>query len=321
MGGSSSKSEAKQKITNNVINKSVLDVLNSTIIDTIVAVTVENVKQCSASLIQRQNIKFGNLKAKGPININTSQTMDGMLNFACAQNDTVVNDITNSIISQVMGEINNKIDTQSINDLDAKANSKSTADFLSMFGNSSSDAKTNQKIKNNIENTSKRTIKNVVEYSTNVNFTNKNLSTCLAKVVALQNFEVGNVESTESSISFTNDQKMSVQVFAQCVQSSNISNKIIQNMTNFLGLTIKDDTKTGLNNTVVGESIATALSNGPLGSIGTLFSNMFGPLTDLLSSLTGFPQVAAGSLCAISSFISSFIIFICIIVILIKMFY
>lgn len=321
MGGSESKSKAKQTVKNNIINKSILDVLNRTIIDTIVDVTVENVKQCSASLIQRQNIKFGNLRAKGPININTSQTMDGMLNFACVQKDTVVNDIVNSIISQVMGEINSKIDNQSINDLDAKANSKATNDWLSTFGKSKSNSEVDQKIENDIQNISERTLKNVVEFSTKINFTNKNLSTCLAKVVALQNFEVGNVTSTESSITFTNDQKMAVQVYAQCVQSSNVSNKIVQDMTNFLGLTIKDDTRTGLNNTVVGESIATALSNGPLGSIGTLFSNMFGPLTDLLSSLTGFPQVAAGSLCTISSFVSSFIIFICIIIILIKMFY
>lgn len=309
MGKSSSKSKTSQDVKNNIINKSSLNFLNENIVNTAVNVTIENVKSCSASLIQNQEFEVIGLNASGDISIVVDQVQQGMLTFECIQIDKVHNEIVNQIMNNVMNEIAKNVDTDVLNNLEALTKSKSTSDFLSL-GKSNSDSKTEQNIKNTVVNTDQRNIKNVVKFSTELNFSNKNFSNCISSAIAQQSVKARNL-TAGGNISFVVNQKQAIELFAKCVQSSDVANTITSSISSFYGLKINDDISTGLSNTAVGKTISEALVNGPLGSLGTMFANAFSPLTDLLSSLTGFGGQAAGALGAILCICVIIIIIIC----------
>jgi hypothetical protein len=301
MGGTESKASTSQKIKNNVVNKSTLNYLNKVVVDTIVNVTIENVKTCSASLIQNQKFELIGVHAAGDININVTQVQQGMLNFECIQNDKVHNDTTSQVVNQIISQLKNSLDTETFNNLDAETQAKSKSDFLAMSDKSKADSKTKQNVKNNITNDTTRNIESLVNYSTNLGFTNKNFDSCIASVVANQSVKARNLSSGKN-ISFTVDQRQGVTLFTKCVQSSDVANKITSGISNFLGLTVVDDTKNKTSTTGTAKTVSDALSNGPIGSIGTAFANAFSPITDLLSSLSGLSATAAGvigTLCTI----------------------
>lgn len=295
MGGSESKSKAEtsQKLKNKVVNRSSLNYLNQVIVDTIVNVTIRNVKSCSASIINSQKFEVLDITATGDVTLNITQIQQGMLNFDCIQKDTVQNEVTNTLINTILNELKNSVDTQTFNDLDAKASSKAEADWLALASKSSADSKTKQDVKNEITNENTRNIKSLTKYTTNLGFTNENFNSCVASVINQQQVKARNINSG-ANVSFTVDQKQATTLFSKCVQNADIANKITNSLTNFYGLTVNDDVKNSTSTTATGSTSADALTNGPIGAIGSAIAKALSPFTDLLG--LGDLSSAAGSL-------------------------
>ena len=283
MGGSSSKASTSQNLENNFVNKSSLNLLNSTINSTIVNTTIKNVKQCSAVLLQNQNIKIIGLNAGGDITITSQQVQQGMLNFACAQSTDVYNNIMTEVINTIMDQLSSSVNNNVLNDLNAQASAKSTDQWGSFpWGGADSSSDTSQEVRNNITNVNNKTINNVVKNAVSTNFTNKNYDKCISKVIGTQEFLARDLTAGRN-ITLTLNQDQSTKVFSQCIQSSKVSNFITQNIADFFGLTIRDDVSNSATNLLSAESLAESLKGGPLG----LFS-------DLLSGL--LPNMSLGSL-------------------------
>lgn len=305
-GGSKSKSSVKQKSNTLVTNKSNLNLLNQTINNTIVNTTVENVKRCSASLVQNQNIQIIGLIAGGDIKITSEQVQIGMLNFACAQTDDVKNDVSAKLANQIMTQLQNNVDNSILDKMNGIASAKSKKEWgaFPFGGGSNSDSKANQEVKTNIKNMTSRDIKNVVKNAVTANFTSKNFDNCLSKVIANQEFLAKNLTAGKN-ITLTLKQDQATKIFAQCIQNAQISNKITHDVATFFGVKVQDDTKNKVSKDLTAGAFSESLAGGPLEGlgrgIGEIFSGLLSPFNSLfgsLGSMGGIVGTASAACCA-----------------------
>lgn len=281
MGGSSSSSKVYQESETYVTNKSDIDVLNQTINTTIVNTVIENVKKCSASIIQNQKIEIIGLVAGEDINITSQQVQQGMLDFSCAQTDKIQNEVVNKMVTEIMNQMQTNVDTTVLEKLDAIASSKSTDEWGSFpWGGSESDSDVEQKIKTKIKTDLKKDIKNIVENSVMANFTNKNYNECLSRVVNSQEFLAKDLTAGKN-ITLTLEQDQAAQIFTRCIQDSDIANKVSTTITDFLGVAIKEDTSTTRMLLASADATAESLSGGFFEGIGRGIGNIFKGLLPL----------------------------------------
>lgn len=316
MGGSSSKSKVHQERNTFVTNRSDINILNEKINNTIVNTTVQNVKNCSASLVNNQRLKIIGVVAGEDIIISNQQIQEGMMDFSCVQTDEVKNDVAKQMIDQIMQQLQSTVDTSVIDKLNAVADSKSSQDWGAFpWGGADSKSNVKQIVNTNINNMTSKNIQNVVKNAVESNFTSATYNDCLSTVINNQEFEARDLQ-TGRTVRITNQQEQSAKLFAKCVQNSNIANSITDNITNFFGLDVKEDTKNSTDATVSGESTSEAVSTGLFQGVADMFrgvGDMFGGLFS--SILPNFGGVAS-----LSSPISSICCCLIIILIVVLMF-
>lgn len=298
MGGSESKSSVEQEANTYITTKSDISLLNSTSNSAIVNSTIENVKKCSSTLLQTQSIRIIGLTSGGDITINSDQVQAGMLNFACAQEDTVHNEVKSELVNEIMNQLENSVDNSVLTDLGAIANSKSTNEWGSFpWGGADSESDIDQTINTEISTSMNKDIQNVVKLAVETNFTNKNYSECLNKVILQQEFLAQNLTSG-GNITLTANQSQSSKVFAQCVQDTNISNFITQNIVDFLGVEVRENVKNDTTSILDAESYAEGLNQGPLSAVGNLvggvLDTLLGPLNALFGDFASIWSVLGG---------------------------
>lgn len=299
MGNGKSKSSVTVEQDNTVINRSTINSVNKLYNSAVVNMTVQTVQKCSAALIQNQNITLENLDIKGDIKIDISQWQDSLVDFSCIQKDEVKQDVVNKMTAQIMSDLQKSTSTDVFTKLNSDALAKSKADFGSFpWAGASSDSNVNQKIKNYISNETNINLENVVSTSVYSSLTNLTESTCFAKIVQSQNIGVKGITGG-GSFSFSADQKQSASLFAKCVQEMNTSSQMINDVANFIGVKIKEDTKTTAETEAEAGSTSESTVLGPIGALGDLLGNLipnfnFGNLGNL-SALV--PVSASLSLC------------------------
>jgi len=301
-GGSESKSKSKQKSKTNVVNQSDLNLLNSTMNNTIVNTVVRNVQVCSATAISKQNLVLANIHTTGDIVIDTTQKQSTYLDFKCAQSADVRNDVIVNLTNQIMADIQNSYDNSVLNQFNAIAKADSKNEFGSVLGKGSkSNSKTNQNSKVDISNESNQNLQNLVSNAVDASFTNENLSSCLAKVIATQNTILKDISGR--NFKFTSNQEQAIQLFSKCVQSSGVSNKITNSLANALDLKVKADVKNTATNDFSSEATSESVGGGPIQAIGEALAKpidaLLSPLNNLLNDL-GFGNALSslGSLAA-----------------------
>lgn len=267
MGGSSSKSSVTVKQNTTLINRSSINVFNKMVNTATINVSLQAVQNCSASLINNQKIDISNIVAGEDIVILSSQEQNALMNFSCIQRSDVKNDVVSKLTSQVMTDMKNNVQQDVINKINAQVASHSTSDWMSGFGGgSSSSSKVNQDINTYVENNQKKDIKNVFENALYSNFSNFVESNCIAKIIQGQEFSAKDLTAGRD-VKLTVNQKQVAQQLAKCVQENNVSNKVMQDVTNFAGIKIVEDTEQGAEteSTSTAEAISKAL--GPIGSV------------------------------------------------------
>lgn len=274
MGNGSSKSSVTVEQNNTVINRSTINSVNKLYNSAVVNMTVQTVQKCSAALIQNQNITLENLDIKGDIKIDISQWQDALVDFSCIQKDEVKQDVVNKMTAQIMEDLQKSTSTDVFAKLNSQAMSNSKADFGSFpWAGASSDSTVNQKVTNYIENQTTVNLENVVSTSVYSSLTNLTESECFAKIVQSQNIGVRGIKGG-GSFSFSADQKQSASMFAKCVQEMNVSSQIINDVTKFVGIKVKEDTKTTTETDATAGATAESTVLGPIGAIGDALGNL-----------------------------------------------
>jgi hypothetical protein len=283
MGGSKSKATVLQQNETLIVNKSSLDVLNEQIQKTIVNTTIDIVKECSASTTATQLQHIKGLKIGGDVNIGGTQKQEVLLDFTCAQSDQVQQGVSQEMVQEILQQMENKVDNSVMTDLEAKAKSKSKNDWGALpWGGSDAEADTKQIVNNTVINDTDRTLKNVVKTAVETNFTQNIAEKCMATVVASQKVIVEEIAAA-GDFNYEMHQEQVVNLYADCVQGSEIANNITSNIATFYDMKIEDDTTTKAETEMTGKSESESVQTGffqgiasVVESIGTAIGNIFG---------------------------------------------
>lgn len=260
MGGSSSKSKVSLENNTYVTNQSTINQLSETINETIVNVTLENVKNSSASLLLANKIVITGIKAGEDITIVSMQGQQGMLDFLSIQIDTVTSTIQDSVEKAITNKFNSIADTGVVQKMDAEAQAK-TEQGWGAIGWAQSNSAVKQKVVNDIKNISTRNFATVVKMSVESNFTQKNLSTCVSTVAASQEFKTSNLVAGRT-VSLTLNQEQAVSLFTKCIQQSDVANQIMKNINEFYNMKVTDDYSTQVETSQTGKSSASTIMAG-----------------------------------------------------------
>lgn len=260
MGGSASKSSVKLENNTYVTNQSTINQLNETIISTIVNLTVQNVKSSSAALLASNKIVITGIKAGQDITITTEQTQSGMLDFSSIQLDSVTTAITDNLTKNILNEITSKASSDVVQKMNADANSKTEQEW-GAIGWAQSSATAKEKVLNDIKNITTKNFSTVINQSVTTNFTQKNLSTCVATATAIQELQTSNFVAGRN-VTLTANQTQAIQLFAKCVQDSNVAQNITKNITDFYKMKVVDDQASSTTTTQTGQTSAETKMGG-----------------------------------------------------------
>ena len=285
MGGSESKTNATLDSNTTVINESTLNQFNSLVNKTAVNTMIENVKKCSASVVQSQHLTIKNITCGDNCNIALAQDQSAWLDFNCAQKDDVQMDVIQKMIDNINTTLKDNTSTDLLNKLNSNISSKSQSDWGALpWGGSSSNANVNQSIKNYVSNKTNVNTSNAIENAVYASFKNSNINECIAKIISEQEIKATDI-SAGKNFTFTVNQSQKADAIASCIQNANIASRVITDVTKFAGLdlSIKKDTEVeNISETKAeSESKNTGFFQGigsVVESVGTAIGNVFGGL-------------------------------------------
>jgi hypothetical protein len=124
-------------------------------------------------------------------------------------------------------------------------------------------------------------VKNILDHSVTSNLTVDTIDNCISNVNASQNFAVsGNFGKNFTIKLLTQD--MAIKSITDCLQTSNVSEKITSAITSGTGITVIDDTKLTKTTDLTASAEAIQKSLGPItelgNAIGGVLNNLFGGL-------------------------------------------
>ena len=248
--------------TQTYINNNTVKVLNESITNAIANTIVNNASNCGTSIIQNQNIDFSNITAKGNIDINNIYQHQGSgLSFSCQQTQETRSEVANKIYQEMVNDLIQNNNTRILANLEAEAQASAKSGFLS--GGSSAGANTSNKINFNQTNNSYQEIQNVIQDSIENNFTTNNVANCNTQTVNNQNIGFHAITSETGNIvigGITQDQ--GAEIYAQCLQGQEVSNKITNDIINALGVKVENTNTVETETNESGIAVATAESSG-----------------------------------------------------------
>ena len=287
MGSSESKSTIKNENNTLIVNKSDIEIVNKQLNEMSTNVAVNNAKSCSSSVNLEQVIDFSGAHIKGDFNIGTdgkgnagkvSLKQENVATFKCVQSTTVANEIGQNMLNDMMAKIDSSVSNEALNKMVANADSKAETGALSFGGSSNSES--NVENINNYKSITetKKKLENIVQNSISSNFTADDAQECINQVNQKQGID-GSGALIEGSVNIANFEADQVSnIFAECVQKSNVGSKITTDIANNMGVEIKEDSSTKLTNDMEGTATSSAKTTG-------LGLDMFGSLGSITGSL------------------------------------
>lgn len=312
MGGSSSQNTITNRNNTLIVDKSDIKVLNEQINNTSSNVAVEQAKSCSSETNISNMINLSHARIQGDLNIGTdgnnpsnkcSVELDSDVNvtFQCTQVSQVSNQMGISMIDTIMQQLQNNVSNDVLNDMNNIASAKAKAGSLS-FGGSSSTSNNVETINDykSITETHKD-LENVVRNSVEANFSSKDAQKCINKVNQSQGIDASGsfVGGNANICNFKSS--VAANVFTSCMQESDIGNKITEDITRNLGITVTDTKSNTIENKTKSETTAESITTSVFEDIGTGIGNAIGGLFSLfgLGALIPFaiPIAAASCVC------------------------
>jgi len=280
--GSSSSSTTTNKVSNTVINKSEIDILNKNLNNYVSNTTCEQAAICSSSMSQVQNVSFKDAKIKGNLNIGEiDQSQSANITFSCVQEQTLRTDIANGMVSEMLNSLKNNFTSSALSDMIASAEAKSQTQFAST-GSSNSDSNSNNTTENYSETIINEKLQNIVENSVTNNLNMKSVSECMNSLSSDQNIDFSSVE-VEGSVNIgVLNQSQATTAMQSCAQKQGIANSVTNAAATTLGIKIENESETKTDTTQSGSTSSSAKSVGVFQSIGEgigdIFSGLFSGL-------------------------------------------
>lgn len=192
------------------VNKNDIDVLTKNITNNISETVVKKYIECGSSSYNSQSITIRGIRATGDINISTGSQQSVSISFSCYRSDQL-KEFTQKNVSDLVNYI-------------IYSSAKHVVDVVSNNG------------KVNINNIVDNTVKNKLTVSI--------FDICYNKLISIQEIDIGKINwvgdvdiSDISLIALTN-------VYAECTQINTVSQNIISDVLNNLGISIDIDADT-----------------------------------------------------------------------------
>lgn len=276
MGGSSSTMNATLESNSMVVNENTLNQLNKVVNKVAVDTLIENVKKCSASLVQSQKLTVKHIKCGDNCNIALAQDQKAWLDFSCAQKDEIQMDVVQKMVDTISSKMKESSSADLMNKLNSNISNKSQSDSTGFpWGGSTTNTNVNQKINNYVSNKTTTNIQNVLENAVYSNFKNSNIDECMAKLINEQEITATDIEAGKN-FSFTVNQAQKAEAIASCIQGANIASRVVSDLAKYsdLDLTVKKDTT--IKNESELKAEAASKQTGILGGIAEIFGGMSG---------------------------------------------
>jgi hypothetical protein len=289
MGGSKSKSKIRNENNTKIVNRSDINILNEQINNSSSNTATDAAKSCSSSVIMKNMLDFSGAIIDGDFNIGgggsnpnedcaveLSQSVKST--FKCTQTSSVRNDMAQKMVETVMTNLENSADASVLNDMNSTAASAAETGSISMPGGGGAKSSSEVETINNFESVTEtnKDIQNIVKNSVENNFSSKDAQECINKVNAAQGLDASGsmIRGSVNVCKFKSDQV--ADIFGECMQNSDVGNKVLNDITRDLGITIKEDSSAGVENQTVSTAESSAVQTGIIGEIGDMISGIFG---------------------------------------------
>jgi len=306
MGGTESKTAAMLTSNTTVINQSSLNYMNSLVNNAAINTMIESVKKCSASIIQNQKLTIKNIKCGDNCNIALFQDQTAWLDFTCAQKDDVQMEVINKMIDTINQSLNSGASNDLVNKMNSNLKTKSQQEWGTFpWSGSTANTDLKQNINNYVQNKNNTNITNAIQNSVYANFKNSNINECITKIISNQEISAQDI-SAGKNFSFTINQSQTSKLISSCIQNSNVTNRVVADVTKFAGLDLQIKNDTGVSTESTATTETTAVNSGFLQGIGSVFSGIGSAFSNILSgfgltALTPFmaPSSASSSMCCL----------------------
>ena len=316
MGGSSSKSKIKNENNTKIVNRSDINILNEQVNKSSTNTASDAAKSCSSSVNMTNMINFSGAIVDGDFNIGSSSnpnedcavelSQDIKSSFKCTQASSVRSDMAQKMVETVMTNLENSADAAVLNDMNSTAAAAAETGSISMPGGGGSNSSSNVETINNFESVTEtnKDIQNIVKNSVENNFSSKDAQECINKVNAAQGLDASGVviKGNLNVCKFKSDQVANI--FGDCMQKSDVGNKILNDVTRDLGITIKEDSSNTVENESTSTAESSAVQKGVIGEIGEVFSGILGmmglaAMAPILGPVSGVSVVCSICCCCI----------------------
>jgi hypothetical protein len=286
-GGSKSRSSLRQELDTTVINRSEINILNETINNIAIDAIMKNADSCSAGLVGEQGIEVGNIKARGDVDLDFSQDIRATLTFSCINATKVRNDISTTLIDKIMGNLETSTSTDIVNQLGSVGATKAESGASSFPWNKGVTASSDvvQTVKSTSITENRKNVSSILNNAIKSSFTNENIKKCISKVNNEQTIGIGSVEG--ENIKFVFNQDMSQKLIAECVNQSDISQKLSSNLTKFFDIDVLDDTSTTVSSGAKSKQDTSAKQQGIIDEVGGAAGNAVGGVVGGVGNAVG----------------------------------
>lgn len=312
MGGGSSKSENTVTVEENtvIVNKTNMDFLNEEINNLMTETILNNAKNCSASLYNKQDFIVDGVTARGDINImDINQVQQSNVNLSCIQENQTVNDVGMAAMSELYNQIDNNVSADLISQMDSQLAQESEKQSMSFdFGSSETNNEINQIRDYHINNEKDINLRNVMHNEFMNKFTQSDLQECVAKTNNSQTAEFTDLVSTDGGVNIkTISQTQAAELMNQCIQNNETTTQVITDVMKKAGYELKVHDDTAVSTEATASLDAKSLQTGAISDTGGAISeaaqgigqgiaNIYSPFTEMFGNMA---NLVAGAMCFI----------------------
>lgn len=296
----SSEVDIKQSIKTAINNTSVYNENRKTINKSTSSETTNQVNNCSQSTLTDQDITLKGLHLKKGLTLNVTQDTKVRAQYSCVQTTTVKNTIATKIATKITTDLKNKYDNTVLNKMvaDAVANAKAAG----LFAGAHSGVKVDQETDTKLNNYSITNIKDFVENIVTANISTDIYDTCVQNTTNSQKVTLLDL-IVDGATDLTINQSIDDKVFASCVQKSQITNNILNDLAVIGGIMKKDEFKNSVKNADKAKAKADAAATGPFAEFFKQFGKIFGQFASIAKWLGIGAGVLSLSSCCLIIFI------------------
>lgn len=274
MGNATSRNITTNSNNQTVISQTNMKVLNKNVSTAVADALMKNNSSCSSVNEIDQLISFSGCRIEGDFNIgNVRQTAVVTVDFSCVNAFQAQNDMAQAILSEVMSQMASSVDAKSENSMDTTAEASATA---GLFGGRSNASNTVDNRYNLSAATLTNTnIQNVIANNINASFSAENVQECINKQAVRQTQDYSNCTVGGNLNVNDLDQSASVAAVANCINDSGMTQKILNDSANALGVVVEQDLTVESTNDMttslksVADSTVNLLGSCPGGSSGS----------------------------------------------------